>query len=145
MSLKQALAHADGNMTTKGIPTANLEKVMQEDSQAITARGLAGSRKTLEAAIADFAASTVSILDASNRMHAQADASSKQVKEAVSRAKGHAIGMADAMNRVTKMLGPDLESRIQQLERLTSAMERLADLQKTGLLDRVMSAMRSQQ
>jgi hypothetical protein len=70
------------------------------------------------------------------------DAQSRRTKDAVSRAKDSAAQMADAMNRITKVLGPDFEKRLAQLEHLTTCMERLAALDGKGKLAPVLAALR---
>lgn len=52
-----------------------------------------------------------------------------------------AAQMSDAMLRITKLLGPDFEARIVQLERLADAMERLSTLQEKGQLSDVIKAL----
>ena len=61
---------------------------------------------------------------------------------AISRAKDQANQVSDAMNRITKMLGPDFEKRLAQLVTLTDCLERLAALDKAGKLDPLLKALR---
>lgn len=62
-------------------------------------------------------------------------------KESVARAKDAANQLGDALNRVTRMLGPDFESRLAQLERLSGALVTLAELEKTGNLRGILAAL----
>ena len=125
--LNRALAHNDGNRERMGVPVENLEKVMIGDAANITGRQVGKNTNNLEAAIAEFAKAHHTILQASDKLHATADEQAKRAKVAVSRAKDSAAQMTDAMLRINKMLGPDFEQRITQLERLAESLERLRE------------------
>ena len=50
--------------------------------------------------------------------------------------------MTDSMNRITKMVGPDFEKRIGQLEQLTECLERLSALNDSGKLAPMLDALK---
>jgi hypothetical protein len=62
---------------------------------------------------------------------------SLRTKTCVGRAKDSAGQLGDALSRVTKLLGTDFETRLQQLERTAAALSTLADLQRDGRLESV--------
>jgi exonuclease VII large subunit len=66
---------------------------------------------------------------------------SKKVKETVSKAKETAAKLGDALARVNRMLGPDFESRLAQVERLADALAKLADLDRGGKLQGIVKAL----
>jgi len=142
MSIQQAINHTSGNVERIGIPVDALENLMADDSGNIVARGIGGARKNFDAAFGDFEKARATLMGASDAMHQQMEVQSKRTKESVSRAKDAAAQMTDAMNKITKLVGPDFEKRLEQLERLTNCMERLRDLNETGKLTGVLDALR---
>jgi exonuclease VII large subunit len=87
--------------------------------------------------------------DAANRMDAALQkllasekATTEKAKAAISRAKDSAAQVGDALARVKKLLGADFENKIAQLERMATSLEKLAELEKTGKLSAVISAMK---
>ena len=66
---------------------------------------------------------------------------SKRAKDSIGRAKDMAAQMSDAMNKVTKVVGPDFEKRLAQLEQLTACLERLSALNDAGKLSPMLSAL----
>lgn len=113
-----------------------------EDSETVASRGLASGKRNLKDALEDFDKSRTVILSASDALQKQTEDSSKKTKECVSRAKDAAAQMTDAMNKITKLLGPDFEKRLTQLDHLTTCMERLAVLNESGKLAGVLDALR---
>lgn len=99
--------------------------------------------KNLELATAAFDSSSENLFKASDKLHAQMDLLSKRAKEAVSRAKDQTAQMTDAMNKITKLIGPDFEKRPSQLQQLTECMERLSALSDAGKLSPVLEALKA--
>lgn len=66
---------------------------------------------------------------------------SDKAKTAVSRAKETAAQLGDSLSRVNRMLGPDFETKLAQVERLADAMLKLAELERGGRLQGVMKAL----
>lgn len=62
-------------------------------------------------------------------------------KNAISRSKDVANQLGDSLARVNKMLGPDFELRLAQLERLASAMTALNAINQEGKLDALLTAL----
>lgn len=73
-------------------------------------------------------------------VHAENDIADRS-KKAIARTKDVANQLSDQLNRVNKMLGPDFETRIAQLERVAAALETLSRLDKDGKLQTVMAAL----
>lgn len=126
-----------------GVPVPVLQQEMVKDVDGIVARKINIGTKNLDQAIDTFDAASKSIFQACDAMHAQMDGLSKRAKDSISRAKDMAAQMTDAMNRVTKMVGPDFEKRLGQLEALTSCLERLSALNDAGKLAPLLSALKS--
>lgn len=99
--------------------------------------------KNLESAINVFDSSSKNLFEASDKLHAQMDLLSKRAKESVSRAKDQTAQMTDAMNKITKLIGPDFERRLSQLQQLTDCMERLSALSDAGKLSPVLDALKA--
>lgn len=66
---------------------------------------------------------------------------SEKTKEAVGRAKSSATQLGDALNRVNRLLGVNFEDRLLQMERLTSALTKLAELDRAGKLQNIIKAL----
>jgi hypothetical protein len=139
---QQAHNHVNGNFERTGFDTDKLSAVVIGDSENIAARGVSKSKTNLEKAHEDFSKANKTILDASDALQETMSNLSKKAKESVSRAKDQAAQMVDAMNKITKVLGPDFEKRLAQLEHLTSCMERLSKLNEDGKLSSVLDALR---
>lgn len=142
MSLDRLKAHVAGRTENDGIPTHLVEQELQDDSTNIAARKATKARSNLDRAIDDFERAQRTVMAAADALHADMDRLSKRAKDSVGRAKDQAAQMTDAMNKMTKLLGPDFEKRLGQLEQLTSCMERLAELNKSGKLAEVLDAIR---
>ena len=65
-----------------------------------------------------------------------------RVKAHVSSLKDKANQVAEAMGRINKLAGPDLEIRLAQLERFANAVETLDTLNRNGKLQDVANAIR---
>lgn len=65
----------------------------------------------------------------------------EKAKALVSRSKDLAGQIGDSLGRVNRILGPDFESRLNQLERMSAALTNLAELERNGSLQSVMKAM----
>lgn len=66
---------------------------------------------------------------------------SEKAKALVSRTKDLAAQLGDSLGRVNRILGPDFEARLAQLERMTASLETLADLERSGRLQSVIKAL----
>lgn len=66
----------------------------------------------------------------------------EKAKAAIGRAKDSAGQIGDALNRVNRLIGPDFETKLVQLERTALALEKLAELEKTGKLASVINALK---
>ena len=124
----------NGLTVKRGVPARTLAYSVAEDAGNIIGRHMNRSSVNLDTATQNFDVATKTILGASNALHEQMDALSKRAKDSVGRAKDMAAQMTDAMNKVSKLVGPDFENRLAQLEQLTSCLERLAALQAAGKL-----------
>lgn len=123
-----------------GVRLSSVVESMAKDHGNIIGRHMNTQSTNLEKATERFNESAANILEASNNLHAQMDGLSKKAKEAVSRAKDQAAQMTDAMNKITKLIGPDFEARLKQLQELTDCLERLSALQEAGKLEAMMKA-----
>lgn len=141
MSLNQANAYQAGRNECLGVPVDGLKKVMIDDAPNIAGRSVNQAKTNLTSAIDQFDKASETIFAAADRLHSTSDELAQRAKVAVSRAKDAATQMSDAMLRITKLLGPDFEVRIVQLERLADAMERLGALEKNGQLGDVIKAL----
>lgn len=142
MGIQQAINHIAGNQERKGVPTQAVADFLIKDSEGVASRGLSKSKRTLNDALDDFEAAKKTVLRASDELQIQMESHSRQAKDSVSRAKDAAAQMADAMNKITKVLGPDFEKRLEQLDHLTGCMERLSKLNESGKLTGVLAALR---
>ena len=124
-----------------GLAVATLKDMMADDANNIIGRHMNDSSRNLENATAKFDGASKNIMHASDSLHAQMDGLSKRAKDSVGRAKDMAAQMADAMNKVSKLVGPDFERRLEQLEQLTVCLERLSALNDAGKLAPMLSAM----
>lgn len=68
----------------------------------------------------------------------------KKSKDAISKSKDLANQMADSMNKITKLVGPDFENRLSQLQQLVDCMERLSALQDAGKLVPMLEALKTE-
>lgn len=141
MSIDALRAREHGLMERNGVAVGTLRDSMVKDHQNIIGRHMNKSSTNLEEATARFDEARANILAASDALHAQMDGLSRRAKDSVGRAKDMAQQMTDAMNKVTKLLGPDFEKRLQQLEQLTDCLERLSALQQAGKLNNMISAL----
>lgn len=66
---------------------------------------------------------------------------SEKAKAAVGRAKDTAAQLGDSLARVNRLLGHDFEARLAQVERLADALTKLAELERGGRLQGVMTAL----
>jgi hypothetical protein len=124
-----------------GIPFSNIEKIMVDDYGNIIGRKMNVMTKNLDEATEAFETATKTILQSSDAMHAQMDSLSKRAKDSIGRAKDMSAQMTDAMNKVTKLVGPDFEKRLDQLEQLTKCLERLSALNDAGKLAPMLAAL----
>ena len=97
--------------------------------------------ENFQATTADINAASDALEVAINRLIQVEKSVSEKSKAAVGRAKDASAQIADAMNRIKKILGDDFEQRLTQLERTAQAFERLNDLEKTGRLTAVIAAL----
>lgn len=132
-----------GTANRDGYKTENVEKIMQQDAGNIVGRHMNTAAKNLQSATEIFDSSSRNLLEASDKLHVQMDSLSKRVKESVSRAKDQTAQMTDAMNKITKLIGPDFEKRLSQLQQLTDCMERLSALSDAGKLSPVLEALKA--
>lgn len=100
--------------------------------------------QTYDSAAEELEAATKRLDDALNKLLESEKATSEKAKAAISRAKDSAAQIGDALNRVNRLLGSDFEAKLIQLERTATALSQLADLDKSGLLAGVISALRLQ-
>lgn len=124
------------------IPASNVEKMLVDDTDGPERRGLNKTSHDIESARRQFNDATGSLLAASDRMQCAFEDTAKRAKAGVSKAKDQAAQVADALNRITKLVGPDFEKRLDQLVTLTDCLERLAALDKAGRLGPLMQALR---
>jgi hypothetical protein len=136
------LANLHNASVDRGIPTKNIVDMLAKDPGAVERRGLNKTTHDVEAARTQFNEATGSLLEASDRMNCAFADTAKLAKNGVSKAKDQAAQMADALNKITKLVGPDFEKRLDQLVVLTDCLERLSVLEKTGKLGAVMQALR---
>ena len=141
-------------MSTKTALDAKTEKHMRETGGAITEEVLAGLHATTGTAsrqtknvVNNFDEASEAMDEATKRILAAgaklADATKKttlEAKTALGRAKDMQAQLVDSLNRCNKILGTDFEVRLQQLERMSAALSTLADLEKSGVLKNVISA-----
>lgn len=132
--------HNDGNIERVGIESSKLANLIIGESKNITGRIMNDAKDNLEKAIDDYEKAKMVIFKASKELNEQLEGQSKKAKESVSRAKDAAAQMTDAMNKITKVLGPDFEKRISQLQLLTECLERLQKLNEGGKLAGMISA-----
>lgn len=140
-NLDALYAREHGILQQRGVLARTVADGVVEDSANIIGRLMNKSTVNLETATQRFDEATKTVLGASNALHEQMDSLSKRAKDSIGRAKDMAAQMSDAMNKVTKVVGPDFERRLQQLEQLTSCLERLAALQDAGKLKPMLDAM----
>lgn len=129
-----------GRQSTQGIRVGHIKKVMAEDYGNIIGRHMNTQADNLKAGTEAFNDASTHIMAASEALHQQMNDLSRKSKEAVSRAKDSAAQMTDAMNKITKLVGPDFEKRLEQLVVLTDCLERLQSLQDRGSLEAMISA-----
>lgn len=141
-SLNHAIVHKNGKDVAKGYQTDKFVETLIGESGNVAAQGVSVAKKNLDAAMADFDKSRTVILSASDALHKQIEDSSRRAKDCVSKAKDLSAQMTDAMNKITKMLGPDFDKRLDQLDHLTTCMERLSTLNESGKLTGVLEALR---
>lgn len=134
---------SQGISNHEGYKAENVENMMRQDAGNIIGRHMNTAAKNLELATAAFDSSSENLFKASDKLHAQMDLLSKRAKEAVSRAKDQTAQMTDAMNKITKLIGPDFEKRLSQLQQLTECMERLSALSDAGKLSPVLEALKA--
>lgn len=134
---------AAGRAVKAGIPSRKFTATLIADHGNVIGRKLNQAKVNLDDATQHFDEATRQILSASNALHDQMDGLSKKAKESVGRAKDMAAQMTDAMNKVTKMIGPDFDNRLKQLAELTDCLERLSVLQKSGVLTSMIDAVSS--
>jgi len=89
----------------------------------------------------ELTAATQRMEQALNKLLASEKETSEKAKDVVSRAKGSAAQLGDALARVNRLLGVDFESRLTQVERLADALTKLAELERGGRLQGVMKAL----
>jgi len=142
MSINQFKNHVNGNIERVGTPAGKLADVMVDDSANITGRHVSESKNNLDRALKDFDKAKMAIYSVSDELHEKMESLSRRSKESVSRAKDASAQMADAMNKMTKVLGPDFEKRLDQLDQLTSCMERLIALNDSGRLTSMLDSLR---
>ena len=141
MSVYDLMASESSRADQNGIPVENVAKQMVEKNDEIITRFMTEQEKKIKTSMDCYKQAASALFDASNKMRADADEAAKNGKALVSKVKDMANQMTDSMNRVTKILGSDFESRITQLERLADAMERLQSMQKDGSLQEVIKAL----
>jgi hypothetical protein len=93
-------------------------------------------------AAAEMEAATKRMDDALNALLDSEKATTEKAKAAIGRAKDSAAQIGDALARVNRLLGNDFETRLAQLERTATALEKLAELDKTGKLAGVVAALK---
>jgi hypothetical protein len=126
----------------RGIPKTKLIEMLASDPDGPERRMTNKSTPDVEQARKQFQDAADSVLAASANMNAAFESTTKAAKAGVSRAKDQAAQVADALNRITKMVGPDFEKRLDQLVTLTDCLERLAALDKAGRLEPLIKALR---
>jgi ABC-type transporter Mla subunit MlaD len=96
-----------------------------------------------------YNAATAELESAANRMYSALNTliecekeTTEKAKQAIGRAKDSAAQIGDALARVNKLIGTDFESRLAQLERTATALEKLAELDKAGKLAGVIAALK---
>lgn len=99
------------------------------------------SAETYNSAAAELEAAAKRMDDALNALLDSEKATSEKAKAAISRAKDSAAQIGDALVRVNRLLGSDFEAKLAQLERTAAALSQLAELDKSGRLAGVISAL----
>lgn len=96
-----------------------------------------------------YNAATAELESAANRMYGALQTliecekdTTEKAKQAIGRAKDSAAQIGDALARVNKLIGPDFEARLAQLERTATALDNLAELDKAGKLAGVIAALK---
>lgn len=80
------------------------------------------------------------VLEAVNKLVKAEDEVAERSRKAIARTKDVANQLADQLNRVNKMLGPDFEIRLSQLERMAAALDTLSRIEKEGKLQSIIAA-----
>lgn len=97
--------------------------------------------ETYNSAAGELDAATKRMDEALNALLESEKATSEKAKAAISRAKDSAGQIGDALARVNRLLGSDFEAKLAQLERTAQALSQLAELDKSGRLAGVISAL----
>ena len=125
----------------RGVRKDTLAKNIADDVDGVMRRRHNNAAAELEDATKRYKDATSAIFEANARMQEMLSATGTQTKTAVSKAKDQAAQLGDALNRVTKILGPDFEKRVQQLVTLTDCLERLNALRQSGAMAEVLGAL----
>lgn len=125
----------------RGVRKESLAKNIAEDVDGIMRRKHNQAAVELEDATKRYKDATNAIFEANTRLQEMLSTTGAQAKTAVSKAKDQAAQLGDALNRVTKILGPDFEKRVQQLVTLTDCLERLNALRQSDAMAEVLGAL----
>lgn len=122
----------------------NAKSLIAADAKNVAVRVENDATKTVKDAAQAFADAEALMNSAHTGMMTMVAEIGKKSKDAVSRSKDLAQQMADSMNKITKVVGPDFENRLSQLQQLVDCMERLSALQDAGKLAPMLEALKTE-
>ena len=123
------------SMETIGSFVANRSEIRAKGGDSI-------KNKAFNEAANDIEDAAARLESALNNLVIQEKLVVSESKAVVSKAKDAANQLGDQLARVSKILGSDFLSRLEQLERFVSALESLKRLDEAGKLDKLLSALR---
>lgn len=138
MALQEELAGVrSGNL----IPKDRAVAMLADNPERRAAKHERQGAKAINEAAEVLEAAHKNLTTVMNRLMATEDSLDRDSQKLVGRAKDRAQQVVDSLNRINKLIGPDFEPRLKQLERLVEALDRLQSLQERGLLDKMLAAL----
>lgn len=137
---KKNLANAE--KCGSGISSEVATVFVANDSERRAKCGDAKKDKAFNEAADELEDATARLNSAIDKLMIQEKRVVSESKAAVSKAKDTANQLGDQLARISKILGSDFLSRLEQLERFVSALEALKRLDEAGKLDKLLSALR---
>ena len=129
-------------VTGSGIRQDAINQFVAADPQQRIDRGSRSVASGFNAAADELNKATDAIESALARVTFAEKKAVTEAKVAVSRAKDIANQMSDQLARVSKILGGDFTARLDQLERLVDALEKLNRLDSDGKLEKLLNALK---
>lgn len=124
-----------------GFSSAKVDQFLVQDKEFRVGRSDKTGTAAYEDASDAFAQAAGRLRSIVNDLVAAETEVSTKAKTAISRVKDINAQLGDSLNRVNKLLGPDFETKLKQMERLAAALGQLAELEKAGQLKSVMAAL----